>query len=383
MDKRKIVVITGARADYGRMKSVLDAIKKHPKLELSLVVTGMHLLPELGNTQKYIEEDGFEINAKVPMYSDEEDDGAAMAKSLAKCVEGMVDSFKSIRPDICLVTVDRVESLATVIPAAFMNIPIAHIQGGEVTGTIDESIRHAVTKMSHIHFPANQDAADRIIKMGEDPRYVFMVGCPYLDIIHNLHYDTRDELVKQFNLDASKPLVLFVQHPVTTEAEESANNFLNTLAAIKKFDVETIMICPNIDAGGKRIIQKMEEQGIKYYQSLPFKDYLNLMNIADVMIGNSSSGIREAPTFKLPAVNVGTRQQGRLRACNVIDVGYDVESIAAGVEKALHDKEFRKQLENCKNPYDSFEDGKSGERIAKILSEIDLEKLPIQKKITY
>ena len=383
MNKRKIAVITGARADYGRMKSVLDAIKKHSELELCLIVTGIHLVPELGDTQKYIEEDGFKINEKVPMYTYEGDDGVVMAKSFAKCVEGMADSFKKIKPDICLVTVDRVESLATAISAAFMNIPIAHIQGGEVTGTIDESIRHAITKMSHIHFPANEDAANRIIKMGEDVRYVFMVGCPYMDIIHNLDYDSKENLVKEFNLNLSKPLVIFVQHPVTTEDEESANNFLNTLEAIKKFNVNTVIIYPNIDAGGKRIIEKIKEQKIKYYSGLPFRKYLSLMKIADIMIGNSSSGIREAPSFKLPAVNIGTRQQGRLKAFNVIDVGYSIEEITKGIEKALYDQKFKKQLQTCKNPYDPFEDGKSGEKITNILATINLEKLSIQKKITY
>ncbi|MFC1674796.1 UDP-N-acetylglucosamine 2-epimerase [Candidatus Omnitrophota bacterium] len=383
MDKRKIVVITGARADYGRLKSVLDAIKKHPQLELSLVVTGMHLLPELGDTQQYIEEDGFEIDARVPMYFGKEDTGGAMAKSLARCVEGMVNALEDIRPDMCLASVDRVETLASVIPALFMNIPIAHIQGGEVTGTVDESIRHAVTKMSHIHFPSNQDAAERIIKMGEDPRYVFMSGCPNVDIIHSLKYDPKEKFIKEFKLDASKPLALFIQHPVTTEADESTYNFMNTLTAIRKFDLETIMICPNIDAGGKRIIDEINAQKIKYYPSLPFRKYLNLMAVADFMIGNSSSGIREAPSFNLPAVNVGTRQQGRLKAGNVIDVGYSIEEIARGIDKALYDKEFKKQLADCKNPYDPFGDGKSGERIVNILATIDLKSLSVQKRITY
>ncbi|MFH0831784.1 MAG: UDP-N-acetylglucosamine 2-epimerase [archaeon] len=383
MTKRKIAVLTGARADYGRIKSVLDAIKKHPKLDLSLIVTGMHLVPEMGNSYKLIEQDGFDIDAKVPMYSHAGDTGGAMVKDYAKCTSGMADALDRIKPDIFLISVDRVETLAGAVAGAFMNLPLAHIQGGEVTGTIDENIRHAVTKFSHVHFPANKDAADRIISMGENPKYVFTVGCPYFDIIHNLDYTSKEELVKQFGLNPNKPLALFVQHPVTTEEKDSARQFFNTFEALKKFDLETILLYPNIDAGGKRIIEEIKKSNAKHYMVLPFRTYLSLLKISDFMIGNSSSAIREAPTFKLPAVNIGTRQQGRQRSSNVINVGYETAEIVKGIEKVLYDKEFRENLNTCENPYDPFADGKGGERIANILADLDLKMLPIQKRMTY
>ena len=231
---RSITCMTGTRADYPRVKSVLREISSRPNLELKLIVTGMHLLKKFGYTIEEIEQDGFYIAEKINMYSDD-DSPYGMAKAAARCIDGIADALNKIKPDIFLITVDRVETLAAAQAAALMNIPIAHIQGGEVTGTIDESIRHAVTKLSHIHFPATSDAAERIIKMGEDPNNVHTVGCPYLDIIRTLKYRTKEELAVDYGFNPELPLIIFSQHPVTTEYGHALEQISTSIEALNKF----------------------------------------------------------------------------------------------------------------------------------------------------
>lgn len=380
---RKVAVVTGTRAEYGILKPVLRAIKSHPRLNLILIVTGMHLSKEFGYTIKEIIKDGFKIDAKVEMLH-KEDTRAAMAKSIGKCVIKMTEVLEKTKPDLLVLLGDRAEMLAGAVAASYMGIPIAHLHGGEVSGSIDDSIRHAITKLAHIHFPATQRSAERIIKMGEDPSRVFVVGAPALDTILNEKLPEPAELSRKYGVDLSKPILLVLQHSVVTECEDAADQIKETLEAIVELKHQTILIYPNADAGGRRmvkVIKKYEKYPfIKSFKSLPYKDYLGLMSVASVMIGNSSSGIIEAPSFHLPVVNIGSRQNGRERSTNVIDVGYDRKKIIKAVEKALYDEEFRKNVRKCKNPYG---DGKAGERIAKILAEIKITPELLQKKITY
>jgi UDP-N-acetylglucosamine 2-epimerase (non-hydrolysing)/GDP/UDP-N,N'-diacetylbacillosamine 2-epimerase (hydrolysing) len=383
MKMRKVAVVTGTRAEYGILKPVLRAIKSHPRLNLILIVTGMHLSKEFGYTIKEIIKDGFKIDAKVEMLH-KDDTRAAMAKSIGKCVIKMTEVLEKTKPDLLVLLGDRAEMLAGAVAASYMGIPIAHLHGGEVSGSIDDSIRHAITKLAHIHFPATQRSAERIIKMGEDPSRVFVVGAPALDTILNEKLPEPAELSRKYGVDLSKPILLVLQHSVVTECEDAADQIKETLEAIVELKHQTILIYPNADAGGRRmvkVIKKYEKYPfIKSFKSLPYKDYLGLMSVASVMIGNSSSGIIEAPSFHLPVVNIGSRQNGRERSTNVIDVGYDRKKIIKAVEKALYDEEFRKNVRKCKNPYG---DGKAGERIAKILAEINITPELLQKKITY
>jgi len=263
-----------------------------------------------------------------------------------------------------------------------MNFPIAHIQGGEVTGTIDESIRHAVTKLSHIHFPATPDAAERIVKMGEDPAHVHAVGCPYVDIISSINYRSKEELATDYTFDSRRQLMLFTQHPVTTEYGQGVEQMKVTIEAINNFpDVEVIALYSNADAGGQEILAIMKRHPqFHIFPNITNEDYLSLMKYADLMIGNSSAGIREAPSFHLPAINIGTRQSGRLRAINVMDVPHDVDAITQAINKALNDKSFRQALKQVVNPYG---DGSSAKRIVDILEKVDLNNNLIQKRITY
>ena len=307
--KRLIACMTGTRADYPRVKSVLQEICCRRNLELKLIVTGMHLVREFGYTVREIEKDGFDITARIPMYTGD-DSLYGMAKAAARCANGIADAVNDIEPDIFLLTVDRVETLATAQSVALMNIPIAHIQGGEVTGTVDESIRHAVTKLSHIHFTATSNDAKRIMKMGENPRYIYSVGCPYIDIIKRTQYRTKEALSLDYGFDAKKPLVLFTQHPVTTEYGQGANQMLETIKALQNFaDLEIVAPYPNADAGGREIIDTMKRHShFHVFPNIKDTDYLSLMKNAAFMIGNSSAGIREAPSFRLPVINIGNRR---------------------------------------------------------------------------
>ena len=380
--KRKITCVTGTRADYPRIKSVLNEIKSRKNLELSLIVTGSHLLKEYGFSEQEIINDGFDIDKRVEMFIGNYDSPKGMAIAASRCTEGIANALFDLSPDLVLLTVDRVETLAATVAVSLMNFPIAHVQGGEVTGTIDESIRHAVTKMSHIHFPATDDAAQRIIKMGEKPEYVFKVGCPYIDIIKKSKKKSKEELSKKYGFSHKKKLIIFTQHPVTTEYGSSGYQIKKTIDALKNFkECEILAFSSNTDSGGKEIIKAVNSQ--KNFINIPnmeSSDFLSLMSLSDVMVGNSSAAIREAPSFKLPAVNIGTRQQGRLRAKNVIDVDFDSKKISNAIKKALFDEDFKKSLLKIDNPYG---DGNSSKKIVDILEKINISDQLIQKRINY
>lgn len=381
--KRKIAVITGTRADYGIFYHVLKEIEKHESLELKLIVCGMHLCPEYGMTINEIESDGFEISDKFETIL-ASDTGVAMAKSIGISIISMAQCFDRINPDLVLILGDRGEMLAAATAAIHMNIPVAHIHGGEVTGTVDESVRHAITKLSHIHFPANEDSKQRILKLGESEENIFVVGAPGLDYIKKTHYLSRSEMLEKFDLKDDK-IFLLTQHPVTTERDLVEWQIRETLDAVVELGYQTIVSYPNSDNGGREIIKVIEEYKAKYpllkvFKNLSQVEYLSFLDIAEVMIGNSSSGIIEAPSFKLPVVNIGSRQGTRLRASNIIDVPQGKEAVIAGIKKALYDDNFKEQLENCTNPYG---DGNASGKIAQILSEIKIDRELIQKRITY
>ncbi|MDI6786042.1 MAG: UDP-N-acetylglucosamine 2-epimerase [bacterium] len=380
---KKIAVITGNRADYGIYYPILKTILAHSNLELFLIVTGSHLSPDFGNTIDEILRDGFNIKAKVDMLPDD-DTGAAMAKSLGKGIIGITKALELIQPNILLILGDRGEMMAGAIAGAHMNIVVAHIHGGEVSGTIDESLRHAITKLSHIHLVATNKSAKRIIKLGEQKNMVFVVGAPRLDTILNQKLIEPSIIAKKFNLDLSRPILLAVQHPVTTEINEAAWQMKQTMQALKKLSLQTILMLPNSDAGGQAMIKIIKEfkdcSFINSFSSLPHLEYLSLMKIAKVMVGNSSSGIIEAPSFHLPVVNIGTRQQGRQCSNNIINVKYNKVEIIKAINKALFDENFRKRIKNCKNPYG---DGKASSIIVKILNKIKITPNLLQKKLTY
>lgn len=382
MNKRKIACVTGTRADYPRVRSVLKEINRREELELYLIVTGSHLLEEYGYSAQEIIDDGFIISHKVEMFKGDFDTPLGMTEAAARCTSGVAKALNEIKPDLVLITVDRVETLASITAASLMNFPIAHIQGGEVTGTIDESIRHAVTKLSHIHFPATADAAQRIINMGENKDYVFNTGCPYIDEINQINPLSKEDLASKYGFDSSQKLIIFTQHSVTTEFQDSLWQVEETIKALENFN-ETQIICffSNTDAGGKKIIDRIGDQ--KNFVKIPnmlSHDFLSLMSHSSLMIGNSSAGIREAPSFKLPVINIGTRQNGRLRASNVIDVDHDSSAIKDAINKCLFDETFISSLNKLKNPYG---DGNAAEQIVDVLENVKLDLSLIQKEICY
>ncbi len=382
--KRKITVITGTRSEYGLLYPVMRAIQNHHELELSVIATGMHLSREHGYTVDEIKKDGFIINATVDMLMSG-DTGASMAKSLGKGIIGITEAIEKMRPDIVLVLGDRDEPFAGSVAAAHMNIPVAHIHGGDITeGCIDESIRHSITKFAHIHFPATEESADRIRKMGEETWRIYTVGAPGLDTILNKELIPKEQLMKKYSLRPGEPLLLAVQHSVNLQPEKAAEQIRITLEALNDLKIQAILVYPNSDAGGRSMIEVIKEYEhlpfLHIFKSLPHIEFISLMNIANALVGNSSSGIIEAPSFHLPAVNIGIRQEVRQHTCNLINVPHDKLKIIEAIKMALYDETFKKKVSSCINPYG---DGKAGIRIADVLAKIGINQKLLQKKITY
>lgn len=385
MKNKKILIFIGSRANYSSIKSVMNAIKKNNNLKLQIVVGASALLEKYGNVSTLIEKDGFKIDAKIHMLIEGESP-LTMAKSTGVGIIELSTQFESLKPDIVLTVGDRFETMATTLAAAYMNIPIAHTMGGEITGTIDESIRHAVTKFSHIHFPASQDAKNRIIKLGEKKENVHLVGCPRIDLVAEILRSKRNDYKKALSIgvgsliDIDKPFILVSQHPVTTEYSKSELQMIQTLIAIEKLNIQTIILWPNADAGSNDIskgIRKWREKNrfnnnLRFFKNLPIDTYVNLMKKTSVLVGNSSSGIREGAFIGTPVVNIGTRQESRQRGKNVIDVDYDSNEILKAINKQIKHGKYLRQ--------DIYGNGKAGMKISKILSKCDLK---IQKKITY
>ena len=369
---RKILYISGTRADYGLMRKTLFQIKNHPNLNIEIVATGMHLMPKFGWTVKDIKKDGFKAIELKAVYK--KDNKESMVEFIGNLVKLLSKAIKKIKPDIILLLGDRGEMLAGAIAGAYLTIPVAHIHGGDITSTVDEITRGAITKLSHIHFLATKKSAERIIKMNEEPWRIFIVGAPGLDSILNEKLYPKEQMVKKYNLSPLKPILIVLQHPVTGEIENTCfQRMKETMEAIKNLGLQTIVIYPNADAGGRKMIEVIEKYRqypfIQIYKNLPHIEYLSLMKIANVIIGNSSSGIIEAPSFHLPAVNIGEREKGRERVSNVIDVNYNRKEIEKAIKKAINDKAFIKKLKKIKNIYG---DGKASLKICRILNKIKI-----------
>jgi UDP-hydrolysing UDP-N-acetyl-D-glucosamine 2-epimerase len=383
MKKRKVCVVVNSRANYGRIKSVLRAVQNHSDLDLTLIAGASALLWRFGNVAEQIREDGFRVDAVI--YSIiEGENPTTMAKSTGMGIMELATQFENIKPDIVITVADRFETMATAIAASYMNIPLAHTQGGEVTGSIDESVRHAITKLAHIHFPATAQARENIIRMGEDPAKVFLTGCPAIDIVADLDLTPPDDLLLQYggvgpDLDIHKPYLMVLQHPVTTEFGSGMAQIKETLQAIKAMHMQTIWLWPNVDAGsdeiskGLRMFREKEKPDyVHFYRNFSVEHYAQLIGNCACLIGNSSSGIREGSFLGVPDVNIGTRQTSREQADNCINTDYNHQEI----EDAI-----RHHIKNGRFPSDTlYGDGRAGDRIADILADVDIN---IQKKLMY
>jgi GDP/UDP-N,N'-diacetylbacillosamine 2-epimerase (hydrolysing) len=367
---KRIVYVTGSRAEYGRMRSTLRAIQASPNLKLSLIVVGMHLSKEFGYTINEVEQDRFRIDAKLETIQPS-DSGIGMAKAFSVSVSLIASALERKKYDIILILGDRGDMLAAAMVGAHMNIPTAHIGGGYISGSIDDRIRDAITIFSEIHFTANEKTAKRVIDLGANPSNVYVVGAPDLDAILNREFASSSEVIDKFNLDPTKPILLVSQHPVTTEVKNAAEQMRETMEAVTEMGAQAVVTYPNADAGGRRMTRVINEykrfSQIHVYRNISYFLYLGLMDIADVLVGNSSAGVIEAPSFGLPVINIGNRQEGREKAENVIEVGYDRKEILEAIIKALSPK-FKNIARFSKNPYG---DGKTGCKIAKILEEIN------------
>lgn len=380
--RRKILIVTGSRGEYGYIRPVIRAMQASDTIVPRVLATNMHLLPEFGMSVRAFSEDDLPVDFRTYMtlagYKTE-----TMVKSLGVFMLSIADILGNEPPDVILLAGDRGEQMVGAIAGAHMNIPVAHIQAGELSGNIDGMTRHAITKYAHIHFAANEDAAVRLEKMGEQPFRIHNVGAPQLDEFLSLDLLSLEELCHRYHLDHERPFLLLVQHSVTEEMLHAYEQMKATLKAIIQLGMQTLLIFPNSDAGSASIRRAIDDHlhpNIHIERNIDRSDYASMMRWAVAIIGNSSSGLIEAPSFELPAVNIGRRQLGRLRGRNVIDIPeYEPKAIMEGIQRAI-EHAFRKTLKGMENPYG---DGKSSERIVNVLENLEITEELLYKELTY
>jgi GDP/UDP-N,N'-diacetylbacillosamine 2-epimerase (hydrolysing) len=378
MNPRKVCYITGTRADFGLMQSTLQRIQRSEHLELSVIVTGMHLLQEYGLTVSDIEAAGLPIAARVAV-EEGPPTGALMAKNVGRMLIGFTTALESIRPDAVLVLGDRGEMLAGALAAIHLNIPVVHIHGGERSGTVDEPVRHAISKLAHYHFVTTEDSRSRLIRMGEVAEHVHVVGAPGLDLLNELVIATREVLCARVGFNPMQPVALLVYHPVLQEGERSGEYAALIVDSLRAKGVQVMALKPNSDAGSlgvRTAFEKFEAEGeIQLATHLSRPEFISWMAGADVMVGNSSSGIIEAATFGTPVINIGSRQNLRQRNANVIDVPESQPLILGALNIALDAKRFPKM--------NLYGDGRTSARIKKLLCELYLGPKILQKYNSY
>ena len=385
MRPRKVCVVVTARPSYSRIQTALCAMAHREDIELQLVVAASALLDRYGTAVRQIQEDGFEIAARVYMVLEGEN-LASMAKTTGIGLMELATVFDNLKPDVVVTVADRYETIATAIAAAYMNIPVAHVQGGEVTGSIDEKVRHAVTKLADLHLVSTCKSAERVVRMGEDPSTVFVTGCPSIDLAAHILSDPRltfDPVEKYGGvgapIDVSDGYLVVMQHPVTTEYEQAREHTTNTLRVVRELGIPTLWFWPNVDAGsdgtsgGIRTFRETEHpEHIHFFKNMESTDFLRLLYNSKCLVGNSSAGIRECSYLGVPVVNIGSRQSGRDRANNVLDVGYRRCEISNAIEHHQRNGHIRQN--------ELYGDGKAGDRIARLLAESTLR---IEKRLTY
>jgi UDP-N-acetylglucosamine 2-epimerase (non-hydrolysing)/GDP/UDP-N,N'-diacetylbacillosamine 2-epimerase (hydrolysing) len=393
--KRVVAIFTGNRAEYGLQKPIIHAIKNHPNLEYRLIVSGAHLDVNFGNTIKEIEKDGFEVFAEAKI-SPIEMSRSFTSQSIACVIQEVSKILTTLNPDFMVVYADRFEGFGALVASTQMNIPTAHIEGGDLTegGALDDSIRHAMTKLAHLHFATNSESARRILALGEEPWRVHTVGFPAIDLIMEGDYASASEVETQLGLNLAKPIVLFTQHSVTTEPGDSENQLETSILALLELleqGVQVVITYPNNDYGSEVMIKRIRELTDREGGNLLIRPSLGRFLYHGVLalardtqvkvacVGNSSSGIKETPAFHCPTVNIGSRQEGRLRGDNVIDVDYDVESIVRATLSCLFDDEFRAKCRNGVNPYYL---GGASNLIAQTLADIPIDRYLLRKRMT-
>jgi UDP-hydrolysing UDP-N-acetyl-D-glucosamine 2-epimerase len=391
--RRRIAVFSGNRAEYGLQYPILKAIDADQRLDYFLLAGGSHVDSDFGRTVAEIEADGFVVHREVDMRM-RQDSLVSTTNLIGSGILNLSGILEDLQPDFLVVSADRSEAFAAMIAGTQMGIPTAHVEGGDYTegGALDDSVRHAMTKLAHVHFATNEQAAERIRRLGEEPWRVFTVGLPALDMIAAGLYAPPDELMAGLGLDVTRPIILFCQHSVTTEFEAAREQVRPSLEALRTLvgeGYQVVITFPNNDAGGREIVDELEFllglDGVQIHKSLGRQRFHGLLNVIGrrargALVGNSSAGIKETPAFGCPAVNIGSRQQGRLRGSNVIDVPYDTRAIREAIRRCVEDEEFRAACNTAMNPYGA---GNAGPHIAEVLATIPIDARLLQKKMTY
>ena len=380
---KTICVISGYRSDYTKLKSVMVAIDNHKDLNLKLIVFGAHTLDDCGHSYKQIIDDGFHID-EILSTNVQGTGTTSMSKSMGLGLIELSTALVQIKPDATLIVGDRFEIVSAALASSVNNIPVIHIQGGEISGTIDETLRHSITKLSHLHFPSTEISAKRIKQLGEDPKTIFNVGCPAVDYILSQEYITKEQMntsdvFAEFDIDFNEDYGIIIQHPVTTNYKASEKNMMMTLEALQESGLNSLLVYPNPDPGATGIVKAIRKFDLKYgersiikqkVKNIPFEVYLNLLKNCKCLIGNSSSGIREAHIFNIPVINIGDRQRGRERTSNIVDVPHRKQSILQAIENIDSRRE---------TPVSIYGDGTASKQIADIISKTDFDKI-IEKR---
>lgn len=378
-EKKTIAYISGTRADFGLMTSVLSAIERTSELDLQIFATGMHLMPKYGYTFKEVKE--FFPNVQKIHVLIEHDTQEALSYFLSDCTKEIIRVFVRKRPDMVLVLGDRAEMLAVSLACHYLGIPVGHIHGGDNTGTIDEITRHAITKLSHIHFAATRDAARIIRQMGEESWRIHMVGSPSLDRILSKQMIPKTHVYKFLHMQFLQKYILLTLHPETDSKIQNQKNICEVLSAVHTFDIPVVVIYPNADPGNIIMIKEIEKYRrnplFRIYQSVPYDLFLAIEKNASVWVGNSSAGIIESASFHKPVVNIGNRQEGRVKTKNVIDVPFRKKAIVEAIKRSLTDADFLRMIAAVRNPWG---DGKSGDRIVRIISALKINQKFLTKK---
>jgi GDP/UDP-N,N'-diacetylbacillosamine 2-epimerase (hydrolysing) len=381
---RKVAVVTGTRAEYGLLKNIIRKINDDLELELQLIVTGTHLSTEYGYTIEEICKDGFEIKDEIDILL-ESNNKQGVAKSMGLAMLGIAQSFSRLKPELLLILGDRYEIFASAAVAMAMNIPIAHISGGEITeGAMDDQIRHSITKMAHIHFPGAGIYRKNIIKMGEEEWRVFNVGDPGIENIKNMNFLTKNEIQEDLGVEVDRDTLLVTFHPVTLEIEQLPYQIENLIHALEEVNKKMIITFPNSDNGGKYIINELKKFKAKnnkvyLYENLGVRRYLSVLRLCGAVIGNSSSAIVEAPALKIPVVNIGNRQKGRLMADNIVQCNYSSVEIVNSINLVLNE-EFSQKVKSIKSLYG---EGNTSKEIVSIIKEIDIDEKLMKKKLIW
>ncbi len=377
---RKICVITGTRAEYGVMKPFLERIRDSADLRLQLVVCGMHLMRRFGSSVDIIRKDGFKISAKLDIFSGKEG-GLQLAGSFARAVPGFARIFKKLEPDIVVLEADRIEMLAAGLAAAFLNLPIVHISGGDVSGGMDDAIRHSLSRFAHLHLANTKASCKRLLRMGEEPWRIKYVGTLAVSKAILGQSCSKEEIRRKLGIDLNKALFLVIQHPVANEYRDAALQMRRTLEAARHFKTQTVIFYPNCDMGGQSMIKEILKYRkfpfIRIFKNIERPYYLGLLKYASVLIGNSSSGIVEAPFFGTPVVNIGSRQDGRERAANVVDVPYSKRKIIQAI------KRFRKNSYKRIKGGNPYRDLNTDKKITNILRAVKLDDRLLNRRLSF